>query len=515
MKNKQINIYLLPVLSSILLGLSRLDWHLGFLAFFAFIPLISFFDRFTEADYDGRRIRKLLFVTPLLFVIPNFAISLHWLTLVTVPGYFGIWLLYYTYFLGVFTVLKLFWTHLNKYKYVLLICTWMCFEYLSNFGQLRFPWLNLGYSLIEYTYLLQPASLGGVYLLSLVIILINILFLESWKTKKFLKPVIFFVLWLALGLYQYYSITLTDTGKKIGIVQVSIPQDLKWEESFLDSTFIFYEDYSKKCLNQGAELVIWPEAATPVYLLKYYMYQQRITNFTSFHKCDLFLGFPELEPAPPSYPEEFKYYNAATQFNANGTYQKPYYKNVLVPVGERMPFLEIFPFLWKLQFGQANFEYGTECGYFKFDKYTYSPLICFEIAFPEYVQKAAQANPDFFVTITNDAWFYRSVGTYQHGMMTKLRAIETRKMFYRAANTGISMIVDPKGNVLKQSKLFEKTTLTSPLLLSEQKSLYTKYLSYYPVIFPISMGLCLIYALFLKIQSRRKLRAIKNSPKQR
>jgi apolipoprotein N-acyltransferase len=139
-----------------------------------------------------------------------------------------------------------------------------------------------------------------------------------------------------------------------------------------------------------------------------------------------------------------------------------------------MPLMDTFPFLWNLHLGQANFEYGDSLQFYQCGPYRYSPQICFEVAFPSHTQRMAARGIDFVLNLTNDAWFHRSVGTYQHAMMAKIRAVEIRRQIYRAANTGISLIVDPVGRIQKKTALFERTTLMHPVILCPINSFFTK-----------------------------------------
>ena len=116
----------------------------------------------------------------------------------------------------------------------------------------------------------------------------------------------------------------------------------------------------------------------------------------------------------------------------------------------------------------------------------------------------AMEGVDFIVNITNDAWFKRSAGTYQHAIMTKFRAVETRKMIYRAANTGYSLIVSPTGEYLESSKLFEKTILTAEIIKCNSNSFFTKYLFWFPVVFVVGAGIILIVSLIFKRRFAQK-----------
>ena len=131
-------------------------------------------------------------------------------------------------------------------------------------------------------------------------------------------------------------------------------------------------------------------------------------------------------------------------------------------------------------------------------------MICFEIAFPLLTAEMAKDDIDFIVNVTNDAWFHRSAGTYQHVSMTKFRAIETRKQIYRAANTGYSIIVSPTGEVLKQTKLFEKDTINNPLYIYENNSYFTKHFFWFPIVFVVCAGILFVYSIIKCLLNRKR-----------
>ncbi|MCB5266911.1 MAG: apolipoprotein N-acyltransferase, partial [Candidatus Cloacimonetes bacterium] len=175
--------------------------------------------------------------------------------------------------------------------------------------------------------------------------------------------------------------------------------------------------------------------------------------------------------------------------------------------GERMLWLDHFPILWKLQFGQANWEFGTKIPRYMCGKHDFAPSICYELAFPHFMQKAnfimpegLEAKADYHVNITNDAWFGTSYGPWLHGIMSKYRAIESRIQIYRSANTGISMIVDPMGRVLKQTSLFSIENITAPLYISSRIPLYHKIYTY-PKLFVYAALAMFLLSLFFARRS--------------
>jgi apolipoprotein N-acyltransferase len=492
------SVFYKPTLAAFLLALSRLPLHLGFLVFFGMMPLFSFFDEKPSI--------KQIIKAAITFGVIYGLVCLHWISLVTLPGFFGMLILFGLYFSILFYLISSIWKLNPKIKYLAFICFWLSFEYLQNFGEFSFPWFNVAYSLGDYLPFIQPADIGGIYLLSALIILVNILIYELRNNYKrnLITLITVIIIWAGYGFIRLQTMKLVKTDTKISIVQVSIPQDKKWEQAYLDTTLKYYEDYTILAAEQGSSLIIWPESATPMYLLRQAKYKRWILDQTRTLKKDIFTGFPHYKYLAPDNSRKYKFYNAATRFDKNGKIYPPYYKNVLVPFGERIPLLNVFPFLWNIHLGQANWEYGEKQEFYDIEGNTYSPLICFEIAFEFLTTRMAKESVDFIVNITNDAWFKRSVGTYQHAIMTKFRAVETRKMIYRAANTGYSLIVSPTGEFLEKSKLFEKTILTSEIIKCNSNSFFTKYLFWFPVVFVVGAGLILIVCLLFRRRLTQK-----------
>ncbi len=511
--------FLLPALSALLLGLSRYPVKLNFLVFFAFIPLLYLMNRSELAKQTiGNRkpITRAKFIkTALTFSTVYTLVTLYWISVVTLPGFMGLFILFGAYFIILLYLVFKISTVLPGFKYPGFISCWLSFEWLQNFGELRFPWFNIGYSLSEYTSLIQVAELGGVYLLSLLILTINILlfvFLTNFPRKKSLVPLLvtalIIVLWSSWGSNRKNNLPLQEENFRAAIVQVSIPQYIKWDDDFYNTTLALYEEYTLKAASGDPDLIIWPESAIPDYIIRIKRPRKFVLGLIDRIETDLFLGFPHYETESRNDLLEYRFYNSTTLITAEGYIHRPYKKIYLVPFGERIPFMDYFPFLRNLQFGQANWEYGEEIIHYQIQKgdkqFLFSSLICFEIAFPVLTNTIAADNVDFMVNVTNDAWFKKTVGPYQHAMMTKIRAVETRTQIYRAANTGISLIVDPRGIITNRTKLYEKTNIEEKLYRYPGQTFYVKYLTYYPFIFLIITFL-LIIALIIQGFSLKRL----------
>ncbi len=491
----------LVVLSAVMLGVSRLPVYCGWLGFVSLIPLLYYFD-------SGRKKGFELYRDAFIFSAISFVIWMHWMWGVTSGGFIGIILLYSIYYFVTFQLIRFIWHKLPGLRYIGFILIFLCLEYLENFGEFRFPWMNLGYALADYTVLIQAADIGGVTLLSLFLLLINVfIYLAMHKKRQYLAGIaVILVLWIGYGIWCMKTIQLSKTEEHIAIMQPSIPQEEKWESQHFDELYTRYQDLTIKAAKDSVQLLIWPEAAMPIYLLRDTEHLPLVQDLCDDNRIEIFTGFPDVLPAPADYPGGAYYYNAATLFRPFKHYEEPYYKMILVPVGERIPLLRYLPFLWKLQFGQANWEYGTKCRYYQSGHVTYAPQICFEIAFSELNRKMAfrnlgegkQGKPekiDFLVNITNDAWYGRSSGPWIHAMLTKFRAVENRIQIYRSANTGISIAVDPLGRIITKTKLFDITLLKSPVYRSTKIPLYYWLYGWMRIVCLLTFVL-LLYALF-------------------
>jgi len=493
----------LVLLSALLLGLSRLPLYSGWLGFFSLVPLFYYFNL-------GKHNWKELFRDAFVYSAVSFSLWMHWITGVTASGFAGIILLYTIYYFITFIVVQLVWQKLPRLKYVGFLLIFIALEYLQNFGEFRFAWTNLGYALADYTVLIQAADIGGVVLLSLFIILVNLfiyqLIYKRWCYLIWLLALM--LVWSGYGVWRMQTLQMEVSDAKISVMQPSIPQEDKWEQDNFDELYARYVDLSEKAAQDSTHLLIWPEAAMPVYMLRQSDYRELVQNLCDNYNIDIFTGFPDVLPAPLDYPGGAYYYNAATLFRPFSNYAEPYNKIILVPVAERMPFLRIFPFMWKLQFGQANWEYGTTFRYYDSEGAVFAPQICFEIAFAELDRKMSFRNLgegikgkpdkiDFLVNITNDAWYGRSSGPWIHGMLTKFRAVENRIQIYRSANTGISMVVNPLGKVIARTRLFDITNLKAPLYTCSQVPLYYYLYGWPRLICLLAAGL-VILALFYR-----------------
>jgi apolipoprotein N-acyltransferase len=256
---------------------------------------------------------------------------------------------------------------------------------------------------------------------------------------------------------------------KIGLVQGDIDQSIKWDKAFQLETLNIYEKLSLRVAEDKPDLIIWPETATPFFFQDAKEYQPLVLDIPKKTYAFLLFGSPsnKIERG------KVKHYNSAYLVSPAGELVGKYDKIHLVPFGEYVPMQNLLFFIGSLGEGIGDFKSGKEIYNFSLPQGKFGVLICFEIIFPDLCRKFVQKGANFLVTITNDAWFGRTSAPYQHFSMAAFRAVENRVFVARAANTGITGIIDPKGKILKEVGIFERGTVNGAIRLSNQKTFYT------------------------------------------
>jgi apolipoprotein N-acyltransferase len=140
-----------------------------------------------------------------------------------------------------------------------------------------------------------------------------------------------------------------------------------------------------------------------------------------------------------------------------------------------VPLQDLLFFIGSLGEGIGYFKSGNEIFNFSLPQGKFGVLICFEIIFPDLARRFVKKGANFLVTITNDAWFGRTSAPYQHFTTAAFRAVENRVFVARAANTGITGFIDPKGRILKQGRIFAEEAMNGTIRISNRKTFYTLY----------------------------------------
>jgi apolipoprotein N-acyltransferase len=346
-----------------------------------------------------------------------------------------------------------------------------------------FPWENLGYSQYRWLSVIQLADIAGVFGISFVLVLSNVLlftliFHSRLQSKRALRPcasvLLIGLIASVIGYGQWRLVRLESfqsSSFKIGLVQGNIAQDTKWDPAFQQTTIDNYVRLSQKVTEQEPDLIVWPETATPFY---FWADRKNTANLLqALQEIDSPLLFGS--PAFRKIEEQLRFYNRAYLLNEDGMVVGFYDKIHLVPFGEYVPWKRMLFFVDKLVQAAGDFASGEQAIVLNLAPAKVGVLICYEAIFPELSRDLVNGGANLLVNITNDAWFGRSSAPYQHLSMAVLRAVENRVPMARCANTGISGFIDVRGRILQTTDLFEEAISVGTLELGAGKTPYTRY----------------------------------------
>jgi apolipoprotein N-acyltransferase len=391
---------------------------------------------------------------------------------------------------------------------------WVSFEYAYSLTDLRFPWLTLANSLPKFNLFIQVADIIGAYGISLLVLYINLfLFLtikNFYENKKFhlkytLAVLLLFIIPLLYGVIRIKLFKMPEENIKVGLIQPNLNPWDKWEAGNLDEQLDMYLELSRKAVKKNAKIIIWPESALPVYLLvgNYFVQANRIQSFVDSNDVFIMTGMPDAnfffdkDEAPPDAKVSknigmyYVSYNSILLFSPQSVQVQKYGKIKLVPFGEKVPFVESLPFLGDLikwQVGISSWNEGREQVVFDFVEgvqLKVGGVICIESIYPDFVAGFVQKGANIIAVVTNDSWYGYSSGPFQHKEIASLRAIENRRFVVRAANGGISAIIDPLGRTVQQTKLFERDVLIGSAGINNSLTIYSRF----PLVIPLTCSL--------------------------
>ncbi len=348
--------------------------------------------------------------------------------------------------------------------YVAFVSTLSLFEYLRGHLFTGFPWNLYGYTWADMPIALI-ASFESVYFLTFIT-LFWMCIPGFWIVSKgtLSKRVLSTLILVSFsGSFYYTSQQLANSADidyhddvTVKIIQPNTPQHEKWQRDKMDKHFQTALDLSKANDNEsGKTLILWPETTLSPVFLSAPFYRQQINDMLNEYSDGAILMTGALRY------DGKNYYNSVINFDQSNSITNIYNKSHLVPFGEYIPFQEWIPLKPVVQF--QGFEKGKGVQDFQiFDTLKYSALVCYEIVFPnKVISKNSQA--DFIINVTNDAWYGNSPGPHQHLVKARFRAIEERLTVLRAANTGISVIIDPYGRIFWKTKTFTQDVLQSKI----------------------------------------------------
>ncbi len=341
-----------------------------------------------------------------------------------------------------------------------------------------FPWALIGYSQYRNLTLIQIADIGGVYLVGFIVVLVNAALasvIVQRRRRAVTAPLTWVALSLLLATLLYGRARLAEPygaeQLRVAVIQGNIPQERKWDDQYRREAIDIYSRLTRGFA--GSDLVVWPETAAPFFFEAESRWREELINLARRERVPLLFGSPAMRIIPDQKPVLL---NSAYLISPldEGVKIARYDKIHLVPFGEYVPIKALLFFVDKMAEGIGDFIPGSQIVVLEGAKEKVGVVICFEVIFPELVRQFVLQGARVMTTITNDAWFGRSAGPYQHFSMAVFRAVENRVPFARAANSGISGLIDPYGRVLVQTELFTEATASATLRSAGRPALYPR-----------------------------------------
>jgi apolipoprotein N-acyltransferase len=332
---------------------------------------------------------------------------------------------------------------------------WMLFEWLRGWLFSGFPWLSLGYAFID-SPLQGWAPLLGVYGVTWAVaycaVAVSVLVSAgaSWQRRGVALGVIAAVFLIPAALSRHEWTHADGAPFPVAAVQGAVSQDQKWQAANRDATI---ERYSQLTADAwGARLIVWPEAALPVLANSIPDYLDALRDAGRQHGADFAIGLVNYDP------QTDKYFNGLLVLSPVGGGW--YYKRHLVPFGEYFPvpqFVRNWMRLMSLPYddmtpGSEHQEIRTAAGQ------KLGLTICYEDAYGS-AQLAVLRQATLLINVTNNAWYGDSSAPHQHLQIARMRALEAGRYLIRAANDGITAVIDPHGEIVARLPQFQQGVL--------------------------------------------------------
>ena len=521
---KRVQLLFLSLLSAVLLSLPWLKILPGWILLIALLPLLIIEDQLSRQREQHGSIVFFGYAY-LCFFLWN-AFTTWWIMNATIVGALLAIIVNAAFMATVWWLFHLIKRHFSfKLGHLSLVVLWISFEYLHFNWQIEWPWLTLGNGFSNQVKLVQWYEYTGVLGGSMWTLLVNLLFFRLYGSIPekgvarsagritFLFLMIFVPVWISFRIYNHYR----ETGKSENIIvlQPNIdPYNEKFADMHPEDQMKILLELTDSLITDSTDYVVGPETALP----PMWENQQMITNdyLSPFHRralrhprVNFILGATTqiLFHAGEEMPETvrkleddslyYDVYNTALQIGQSNEVQR-YHKSILVPGVEKMPFSKYFSFIenFIIDLGGTTGSLGIQqepSTFSRPDGFQVAPVICFESVFGEYMTKDVRNGARLIFVITNDGWWKNTPGYKQHLSFSRLRAIETRRSIARSANTGISALIDQRGEIRQQTGWWTKTAIKGKLRSNDSITFYVRYGDYIGRISSFMSVLLLLY----------------------
>lgn len=496
MTDKRWKRYLLLALSGVLTGLMLVFPRIGFFEWLTLVPLGIFL--LCEADAPSLRLRG-TYGYGFFFFFCFYVVVFHWFinlypldfidgmtpaaaVAVVLAGSLGLSALQALFGGLLFVLIRIvFRTRLfTRFKILRPFGAaglWAIYEWTQTLGWWGVPWGRLPLGQSEYLVGLQTASLFGSYFVTFLLVAVNLCIAYAVKERAALKPMALAV--TAMLIFQYgvgallYCTNMESKNSlRVAAIQGNVSSQEKWTEESRERTLSVYREYTLAAADEGADIVVWPETALPYTVTESNSIGRYCSSLARQANVTILVGaFTENESG--------EQYNSMLCVLPDGSFHETVYsKQRLVPFGEYVPMRAVFeliiPPLAELVMSSDDIVAGEGANVIALDDVNIGCIVCFDSIYEELTRSSVLEGAELVCLSTNDSWFTDSAALYMHNAQAQLRAIESGRYIVRAANTGISTVIDAKGNVLEQLEPLVDGMLVCDVETDDTLTLYSR-----------------------------------------
>ncbi|MBW3564187.1 MAG: apolipoprotein N-acyltransferase [Acidobacteria bacterium] len=339
-------------------------------------------------------------------------------------------------------------------RWIAIAVAWAVFEYARTILLSGFSWDLIAATIVDLP-LVQLAPWTGPYLLGSMIVFPSVvaarMFMLDPRIASRIQPIAataaYLIVWGLLGLIaQGREPASEGEALRVAVLQPNIALDVRWDPTKARDIYFLMQSMTLDAVQAGAEIIVWPESTVPYPFAITPPYRDWVEGVSRDNGVDVILG--SIATADDG---SDRVWNSAFLVHDGGIASK-YDKIQLVPFGEYVPMQRALFFAEKLVRAVGNFQFGTSTEPLR-GKLDYGLAICYEVVFPEIGRNQVRNGANILVTITNDSWFGETAAPAQHFQSARLRAIEADRWLIRAATTGISAAVTPRGRVVEEIRM--------------------------------------------------------------
>ncbi|MFW5694612.1 MAG: apolipoprotein N-acyltransferase [Alkalispirochaeta sp.] len=470
-----------------------------------------------------------------LYGFTAYALFNYWLATFHPLAIFIVPVIYAGYFFVVFPMLRLADGLFGRWAFLVQICVWMAYEWFRTQAYLGYSYGIMGYALFPAPALIQAADIGGVWIISFLVILPSFLIgqiindhqiqvFASWRRLKAVLtwrlPELVGYAVLITAAVVYGAFATVDYSRsptwRLALVQQNIDPWIGGFRAYERSLEVLIRESDRALQEADPDAVIWSETSfvpSINYHTRYrtdqkrYALVQELMEYLERQEVPFVIGNSDGQLRRGADGELRRVdYNAVLTFEAGGVLQGTYRKLHLVPFTEHFPYEDQLPWLHQLLVeNNTNFwEEGSEWSVFELNGVKFSTPICFEDTFGYLSRGFVREGAEVIVNLTNDLWSYSEPSAMQHMGMAVFRAVENRRSVVRSTNGGMTTMIDPNGALLDLYPPFQEGYLAGDVpVYTEASTVYTAWGDWLAIVFVISAGASLLLGTVRRITRRR------------